>query len=178
MKMSYSWIMPNPQTFKAKPINAFILEHLPEGLVIDPFANRASDYGAITNDLNPEADTDFHLDALDFLKTFDDRSVDGVLFDPPYSLRQVKECYESYGLAISHHQTKHYFSDIRNEIARIVKPSGVVLSFGWNSVGIGKSRGFEKEALLLCCHGGNHHDTICLMEVLNTGEPIGQDKED
>lgn len=34
------------------------------------------------------------MDALEFLKLFDDESVDVVLFDPPYSPRQVKEIYD------------------------------------------------------------------------------------
>ena len=36
----------------------------------------------ITNDLNPERPTDYHLQAIDFLKKFKDKSVDGVLYDP------------------------------------------------------------------------------------------------
>ena len=34
---------------------------------------------SVTNDLNMAYDTDYHMDALDFLKMFDDSSVDGVL---------------------------------------------------------------------------------------------------
>ena len=32
--------------------------------------------------------------ALEFLKKFEDKSVDIVLYDPPYSARQVSECYK------------------------------------------------------------------------------------
>lgn len=38
------------------------------------------------------------MDALDFLKMFDNNSVDGVVYDPPYSVRQVSECYKSVGI--------------------------------------------------------------------------------
>lgn len=182
MRFSYHWAMPNHLTFKIKPINEWlkrVIEGHPSTVsIIDPFANRRVFEGVITNDLNPEADVDFHLDALDFLKTFADDSVDIVLFDPPYSLRQLKECYDSIGNALTLHESKHFFSDVRDEIARVVRPGGMVYSFGWSSVGIGKSRGFEKEELLLVCHGGNHNDTICTVEVLNTGRIIGMDKEE
>jgi hypothetical protein len=53
---------------------------------------------------------------------------------------------------------------MKNEIARIVKPGGTVLSFGWNSNGVGKNRGFEIIEILLVAHGGQHNDTICIAE--------------
>ena len=39
-----------------------------------------------------------------------------------------------------------------------------MLSFGWNSGGIGKSLGFEIIEILLVAHGGAHNDTICTVE--------------
>jgi len=39
-----------------------------------------------------------------------------------------------------------------------------VLSFGWNSVGMGITRGYEIVEILLVCHGGAHNDTICIAE--------------
>lgn len=47
-----------------------------------------------TNDLDPTTTADYHLDAIDFLKLQSDTSCDLVLFDPPYSPRQVSECYK------------------------------------------------------------------------------------
>ena len=178
MDFSYAWGMPNHLTFKIKPIKKWLEEHLPEGKILDPFANRRSIEGVITNDLNPEADVDYHMDAIDFLRLFPDDSVDCVLFDPPYSLRQLKECYDSIGNAMTLHESKHFFSDVRNEIARVLKPGGFVFSFGWSSVGIGKNRGFQKQHLLIVCHGGNHNDTLCLKEVLITGDAIGEPTEE
>ena len=165
LKIKYEWAMPNHLTFKIKPIKQFIERHIKNGVILDPFANRKSDFGAITNDLNQNAETDYHMDALEFLKMFDDESVDFLLFDPPYSLRQVKECYDKIGISLTQHESKHFFSDLKNEIGRIMKKDGIVISFGWSSVGLGKSRFFEKKEILLVCHGGIHNDTICLMEV-------------
>lgn len=60
-----------------------------------------------------------------------------------------------------------YWSDQKNEISRILKPNGIVISFGWNSCGIGKNRGFEIIEILLVCHGGHHNDTIVVVERKN-----------
>lgn len=57
-----------------------------------------------------------------------------------------------------------YWSKQKNEIARIIKPNGLCISCGWNSNGIGKTRGFEIIEILLVAHGGNHNDTIITVE--------------
>ena len=78
------WSMPNKNTFEIPPIKALLQEEVNlEQYWLDPFANR-NKIASVTNDLNPEYDTDYHLDALDFLKSFGDETVDGVLYDPPY----------------------------------------------------------------------------------------------
>jgi len=89
------WAMPNRLTFKIKPIKELIEKYI-TGIVVDPFAN-SSNYGNITNDLNPEYETDYNLDALTFLKKLNNEIADVVLFDPPYSITQAAKCYKSYG---------------------------------------------------------------------------------
>lgn len=89
------------------------------GVWIDPFANK-NHLVSITNDLNAEYDTDYHMDALDFLKMFGDQSVDGVLYDPPYSTRQVSECYNHVGIEITSETTRaSFWSRQKREIAKI-----------------------------------------------------------
>lgn len=89
MKIERAWAMPNKNTFSIKPIKELLTEEVDRTnkIWLDPFAN-TNKWGTITNDLNPEYDTDWHEDALDFLKQFRNASVDGVLFDPPF-------CYDS-----------------------------------------------------------------------------------
>lgn len=90
------WAMPNKNTFEIKPIHDLITSEMTDGLWIDPFANR-NKFASITNDLNHDYDTDYHLDALDFLRLFDDDTVDGVLYDPPIfsapSKRMLQPCW-------------------------------------------------------------------------------------
>ena len=165
MKVERAWGMPNKNTFDIHPIKKMLEEEVDSDLLwIDPFANK-NKIASITNDLNPEFDTDYHMDALEFLKTFDDCSIDGVLYDPPYSPRQISECYKNIGLEVSNKTTQSTFwSNQKKEISRIVKVGGKVISFGWNSGGIGMKYGFEIERILLVAHGGWHNDTICTIE--------------
>ena len=159
------WAMPNKNTFEIKPIHDLIVDEITDGIWIDPFANR-NKLASITNDLSTEFDTDYHLDALDFLKMFDTDSVDGVLYVPPYSPRQVSECYNNVGYNVTWDTTKaSFWGNHKREISRIVKIGGKVITFGWNSGGIGYKYGFEIQKVLLVPHGGWHNDTICTVEI-------------
>ena len=165
MEITREWAMPNSNTFDIKPIKELLSKEVDQSLLwIDPFAN-SNKIASITNDLNPDFDTDYHLDALDFLKTFKDESVDGVLYDPPYSPRQVSECYNHFGIEVTNETTRaSFWGNHKKEISRIVKKGGKVISFGWNSGGIGAKYGFEIQSILLVAHGGWHNDTICVVE--------------
>ena len=72
--MDRFWAMPSKYTFEIKPIRELLMQYMPNGLVIDPFANK-SKLASVTNDLDTSYDTDFHLDATDFLAMFQDASV-------------------------------------------------------------------------------------------------------
>lgn len=163
MIITRQWAMPNSKTFDIKPIRMLIEKYV-RGVVIDPFAN-TSKIATITNDLNTEYDTDYHMDALDFLKMFDDNSIDTVLYDPPYSPRQVSECYKALNQTVNMQTTQaSYWSNQKKEIARIVKPNGICITCAWNSGGIGVKYGFEIQEILLVPHGGWHNDTIVTVE--------------
>ena len=158
--------MPNKNTFEIVPIKKLIAEELGEATFwIDPFAN-SNHVADVTNDLNPAYDTDYHMDALDFLKIFDNESVDGVLYDSPYSPRQVSECYKNFGVEVTQKTTRaSFWGNQKKEISRIVKRGGKVITFGWNSGGIGAKYGFSIRRILLVAHSGWHNDTICTVEV-------------
>ena len=160
------WEMPNSNTFDIKCINKLIHKYFDSTLEsIDPFANK-NRIAKITNDLDPAMGTDYCMDALEFLKLFPDNSIDFVLYDPPYSPRQVSECYKRLGKTVNMQTTQaSFWGDIKKEIARITKPNSIVISFGWNSNGIGKTKGFDIKEILIVAHGGSHNDTICTVEV-------------
>ena len=100
--------MPNKNTFSIKPIKKLIEEQLIDGIWINPYAN-SNTIATITNDLNPIYNTNYHLDALDFLRLFDNNSIDRVLFAPPYSPRQISECYNNIGLKCTSQDTRTSF---------------------------------------------------------------------
>ena len=166
MIINRAWAMPSHKTFDIKPIRA-IIDRYNNGVSIDPFANQ-SRLATHNNDLDPQYGCEFNMDAIDFLKSFGDKSIDVVLFDPPYSPRQISECYKSLGLTVNMQTTQSSFwSNMKKEISRIVKPAGIVMTFGWNSGGIGKGQGFEIEEILMVAHGGWHNDTIVTVDRKN-----------
>lgn len=167
MEINRVWAMPSKNTFSIKPINELIQRYRNDrgAISVDPFANK-NRLARFCNDLDPQYGTDFCMDALDFLKSFDDNSVDLLFFDPPYSPRQVSECYKSLDMTVNMQTTQSSFwGNMKKEVARIMKDYGTVITFGWNSGGIGKTKGFEIKEILMVAHGGWHNDTICTVEV-------------
>ena len=174
MILNRTWAMPNSITLSIPPIKDFVLrwakEGGAEGLVIDPFA-RNSSVGEVTNDLNPDTSAEYHLYAEEFLEmmltAYGERSIGVIIFDPPYSMRQVKEVYEQYGTGkFTGHDSRNVgrWSDERVLCDRLLSDRGIFLQFGWNTNGMGKKYGFEIEEILLVAHGGAHADTICMAE--------------
>jgi hypothetical protein len=160
--MERTWAMPNKNTYQIKPIHELLATEV-EGFSVDPFC-RTSDRCTINSDINGHFG-DLNHDALDFLDCFSDEEVDTVLFDPPYSPRQVSECYKKEGIKVTNLMTSgKFWADLKDEVARITHKGSKVISFGWNSGGMGKSRGFEIEKILLVAHGGGHNDTIVTIE--------------
>lgn len=169
MIINRAWAMPNHNTFSIKPIRELIERHWTEGTWLDPFARNSpfNERCYATNDLSPDAVTTHSLESLEFLNLMIEQGVkaDGVLFDPPYSPRQISECYKSIGREVHMTDTQSsFYGDRKRAVAELVKAGGKVLSFGWNSGGIGKTLGFEIIEILLVAHGGAHNDTICVVE--------------
>lgn len=166
MKMTREWAMPSPQTFSIKPIGRFV-EAWVDGVIVDPFAASCS-AATHTNDLNPDSTAAHHLEAAEFCAMLVEQGViaDVVLFDPPYSPRQMVEVYKSVGLdrGAEAGQNARLYKEVRDQLDLLLRPGGVALSFGWNSAGFGKGRGYTIEEIMIVAHGGAHNDTICVAE--------------
>lgn len=156
--------MPSPWTFTIKPIRALLNRYMVNGGSgwIDPFAGENSP-AEITNDLNPNRPTKYHLHAKDFAMQLNG-IYDGVLFDPPYSVRQTKECYDGIGYSMTQEDTQSFPNNIKKILAPKIVLDGIAISFGWNSGGFGKDLGFDIIEILLVPHGGHHSDTIVTVE--------------
>ena len=163
IEFSRVWAMPSKWTFTIKPIEKILAKYNVGVGWVDPFAGENSP-AEITNDLNPERPAKYHLHAKEFgemLTGF----YEGVLFDPPYSLRQVKECDNEIGIELlSKEDTNHFPRNVRNIIAPKIKPGGYAINFGWSTEGFGMKNGFYIEEILLVAHGGKHNDTIVTVE--------------
>jgi len=172
--------MPNKDTFSIPPIGDFVRRYLHKSKVsVDPFA-RNKLWATHTNDLNPDTLAEHHMDAASFLKMLGGRGVqaDLVLIDPPYSPRQISECYKSIGKLVGMKETQSatLYSGVRDSVIPIVADNAIVLSFGWNTVGMGINRGFEIIEVMLCCHGGAHNDTICMAEKRSKNGYVSNDR--
>ena len=152
--------MPSIWTFTIKQVQELFKKYKVGVNWVDPFAGENSPV-EFTNDIEGRI-AKFQMDGLEFLKSLEDNTYDGVLFDPPYS---VEQCLRRY--TPKHNGTAgraEYWAKCKDEISRILKPDGVTISFGWDSNGIGKTRGFEIDEILLMCHGACHNDTIVTIE--------------
>lgn len=129
----------------------------------DPFAGHNSP-AEITNDINPEAKAKFHLHAKDFVIGLNGQKFKGVVFDPPYSLEQVKRSYDSMGVDMAFEDTQSFPNNIKKLIAPKILTGGITITCGWSTVGFGKKLGFEIIEILIVCHGGHHNDTIVTVE--------------
>ena len=108
-------------------------------------------------DISKEFKPDYIGDAYEFVKNTK-LKFDTIIFDPPYNLRKAREKYnDSYIGSLTR---------IKNILKRVLTSGGRIIHFGYDTVGMGKTRGFEKIAICLVCHNGDHNDTICLVERL------------
>lgn len=161
IKMERVWAMPSIWTFKVKPIKALLDDEIAGAEWADPFAGYNSP-AKYTNDIEEDRPTTHHMDGLEFLKTFSDSSLDGVIFDPPYSTEQALRRYTpKHGGTAGRAE---YWARCKDEIARIVRSNGKVISMCWDSNGVGKKREFYITRILLVCHGACHNDTIVTVE--------------
>ncbi|WP_324758182.1 hypothetical protein [Haloarcula montana] len=119
-------------TFQTKKVRDELLSWL-EGRVLNAFAGktRLSDYKngieEVRNDLNPERDADYHVDAVELGQMFDENTFDVVVLDPPFDQTQSDELYD--GLHARD------MGDIRRAVAPLVKPGGRIVEFGWDMWG-------------------------------------------
>lgn len=167
-KLSVVWAMPNKATFSIPPIAAFLARWLHGcAVIIDPFAGRST-IGTLKNDLGYGG-----IDAAEWcigLLPELEGKADAVLFDPPYSPRQISECYSNIGRETQMEDTQNgaLYRRVRIPLARLLKPKGVALSFGWQSSGFGKN--WPTHEIMLVRHGGAHNDTICVAQTKDVSQ--------
>lgn len=164
IKFSRVWAMPSAWTFTIHPIKVLLDRYVGDGIGwVDPFAGDNSP-AEITNDHNPERKAKYHLEAIEFCKQLNGR-YNGVLFDPPYSFTQVKEHYQLLGQKVTKENTSmKFYEGVKSEMCEKIKKGGYAISFGWNTNGFGKARGFKIIEIMAIAHGGSKNDTFVTIE--------------
>lgn len=161
------WAMPSAWTFTIRPVKELLQRYMGESGAnwVDPFAGKNSPAWT-TNDMNPDMPAMYHMEALDFAKAIHHEwGYTGILFDPPYSFRQISEHYKSIGMKATKMQTSMaFYEKVKSALCEKVKIGGYVISFGWNSNGFGKRRGYKIVEILMIAHGGSKNDTIVTVE--------------
>lgn len=143
-------------TFKISNIRKWVEENC-EGKVLNLFAGKTKlNIDEVRNDLDPDALADYHMDAVELLRTWAGIKFNTVLLDPPYAFRKSMEMYK--GIKCSP------FRQMKDEILNVLQPGGKVITFGYHSNTMGAGRGFYVEKIALFSHGGAIHDTIASVE--------------
>ena len=137
-------------TLSVRAVRQWVEDHC-EGSVLNLFAGITRlNVEEIRNDLDEKADADVHMDPLIFLQSWDGRPFDTILLAPSQ---------EQYPAMLS-----GPYRAIKDALVRHLKPAGKVISFGYHTVVMGETRGFELEKVGVFSHGGITHDTIVSIE--------------
>lgn len=156
MKFTYMKTPLRRYTFENRRIREWVESHV-EGRVLNLFAGKTKlDCHEVRNDIRGDMPADYHMDALEFVKGWVGGEFNTVLLDPPYSYRKSMEMYNG--------KKASAFNEVKDTIPKILKPGGLVITFGYHSNSMGAKRGFTQEHLLVMSHGGAIHDTLAIIE--------------
>jgi hypothetical protein len=155
-------------TFQVKGIRQWVEERCKGMWVLNLFAGPTRLEGCIeiTNDLNTQFNTLYHMDALDCVKKLIVMGAQfhRIVLDPPYSYRKSMEMYEG--------NRNSRFKEICDLLPQLLVPGGKVITFGYHSIVMGASRGFQVEEICLISHGGAMRTTIATVEEKLEGDTV------
>jgi hypothetical protein len=166
MEFTYLTQPPKRYTFEQPRLKEWT-ERWCKGKVLNLFAGKTKlNCDEYRVDMDPEMNPDYLGDAYGFVK--DTRmKFDTVVFDPPYNLRKSREKYEGRYIGS--------LTKIKNVLPGIMNHDAHIISFGYDTVGMSRSRGFDKIAVCIVCHNGDHNDTLCLVERKVMRVPVSVD---
>lgn len=156
MEFTYLTQPPKKWTFEQPKLKKWVEDNC-KGKVLNLFAGKVRlNIDELRVDISEENNPDIVQEAFEFVSNTN-MKFDTIILDPPYNLRKSREKYGD-GRYIGS------FTKIKNELVNILNPGGIIIHLGYDSVGMAKCRGFEKIAICLVCHNGDHNDTICLID--------------
>jgi hypothetical protein len=157
IKMTHMKTPIHRYTFNSTKLRKWVYENV-EGKVLNLFAGQTmlDMCNEVRNDIDKDMPADYHFDAVWFCKKWSGDKFNTIILDPPYSYRKSMEKYNG--------KVMSSFNQLKDEVVRILEPGGIVMTFGYHSVSMGSTRGFEVEQVLVVSHGGAIHDTIGTIE--------------
>jgi len=147
---------PKRYTFEQPQLKQWVEMHC-TGSVLNLFAGKIRlNVEEVRVDIDPTVSPDYTMDAFTFVTSWNVGKFDTVVLDPPYNVRKAREKYDGRYLGV--------YTKIKDALPRIMADKGRVISLGYDTVGMSRSRGFQKIAVCVVCHGGDHNDTLGLVE--------------
>jgi len=145
----------NKYTFSIKPIRDWV-EKNSVGKTLNLFAGKTKlNLDEYRIDADKTMVADLYADAYNFVRYCKDK-FDTIILDPPYSYRKSMEMYNNKKMS--------RFNAVKDLLPKILNNNGKIITFGYQSISMGKSRGFIQQKILLMSHGGAIHDTIAVIE--------------
>lgn len=134
-----------PWTFQTPQVRRVVEEYL-DGRVLNACAGKTklTHDDVHRNDLDDRRDAETHFDVTELDEHLRSESFDVVVFDPPFDSDQAEEHYQ--GRTVGRGPSGGIWS-ARDALARLTAPGGLVLSVGWNSVGLKHKDGFDRQAV-------------------------------
>lgn len=126
-------------TFGTKMVREVVLDNV-HGRVLNACAGetklekRGCEF--VRNDIDEEADADYHYDVREINQHFDGESFDSAILDPPFDPGRGEELYK--GMHASG------YIDARTAVGELIRPGGTVVELGWNSYGMSDKDGWER----------------------------------
>jgi len=147
-------------TFDCRPVKKRVQSHL-QGRVLNATAGKTrlnhSGGEIVTNDINPNIETDYTEDVVELNQLFAPKSFGSVIFDPPFDSDEADKVYQGW------HASN--YAAAREALAPLVKPGGVLIECGWNSHGIAAAAdGWSRDALYLYQRGPNRPDVFMAVD--------------
>ena len=158
MEFKYFQQPPRKYTFENPEIRKW-LEYQCEGTVLNLFAGSTKiSVDEIRVDQDEKMFADYHMDCREFvdIAAINKWKFNTIIMDPPYTWRKSKELYNGNKVG--------QFPRLKNELINILSKDAKIITFGYDTVGMSASRGFEKIGFALICHGGDSKDTLCVVE--------------
>jgi len=161
--VAFTYLKQNPRryTFEMPKVARWVLENVNGENILNLFAGRTrlfNELNEIRVDIDKNVNPNYCMDAFEYIQLAVEQNLlfDTIILDPPYSYRKSMEKYG--GRIVSK------FRKIKDELPNLCKFGTRVITFGYQSVSMGKNRGFEVEHICVISHGGAYHDTIATIE--------------